>query len=181
MESGVSTPLPLRKMAGPIDTGARADGRTDLDTLPVESTESGADHSRLEFVRPDEGTDKRLFLTARMGAAPRPFAQLIFPLTPGAIELADARGFTGVAFDARGVGRYDLLFDSYGIGDRGSFKAPFVAGESAKEVRIPFDAFRSSDPKAMLDLARLRALIVQLDGEPGGTAWLELRNLRFYQ
>ena len=37
--------MPVTKMAGPIDTGARSDGRTDLDTLPVESTESGTDHS----------------------------------------------------------------------------------------------------------------------------------------
>ena len=34
-----------------------------------------------------------------------PFAQLIVPLTQGAVQLADARGFTGVAFDARGAAR----------------------------------------------------------------------------
>jgi hypothetical protein len=146
----------------------------------VESTESGADHSRLEFVRPDEGAAKRLFLVARMGSAPRPFAQLILPLTPGAIQLADARGFTGVAFDARGTGKYNLLFDSYAIGERDWFEAPFTAGAAAQEIRIPFSAFRSKDADAKLDLARLRALIVQLDGEPGGTAWLELGKVRFY-
>ena len=29
------TPMPVTKMPGPIDTGARSDGRTDLDTLPA--------------------------------------------------------------------------------------------------------------------------------------------------
>jgi imidazolonepropionase-like amidohydrolase len=180
LESPEPSALPIRKMAGPIDTGARADGRTDLDTLPVESTESGADHSRLEYVRPDEGSARRLFLTARMGSAPQPFAQLILPLTRGAIELADARGFTGVAFEARGAGDYALIFNSYAIDDRGWFRAGFAAGETAREVRIPFAAFASRDPEAKLDLARLRALIVRLEGKPGGMAWLEIAKMRFY-
>lgn len=181
MESSADSPLPIHRMAGPIDTGARSDGRTDLDTLPVESTESGADHSRLEFVRPDEGSTKRLFMIARMGSAPQPFAQLILPLTRGAVHLADARGFTGVAFEARGLGDYALLFDSYGLEDRAAFRAEFTAGETAREIRIPFEAFRSRDPKVVLDLARLRVLIVQLGGEPRGMAWLEIAKVRFYQ
>ncbi len=156
------------------------DGRTDLDTLPVESTESGADHSRLEFVRPDEGPARRIFMIARMGSAPQPFAQLILPLTRGAVHLADARGFSGIAFEARGAGNYALLFDSYGLEDRASFRAEFTAGEAVREIRIPFDAFKSRDPKMVLDLAKLRALIVQLNGEPRGMAWLELAKVRFY-
>ncbi len=174
------TPLPVRKMPGPIDTGARADGRTDLNTLPVESTEAGVDHSHLDFVRPDEGTDRRLFMVAHLGARPRPFAQLILPLTRGAIELADARGFAGVAFQARGSGDYALLFDSYGIDNDAWFRASFSAGASAQEIRIPFSAFRAPGDTGQLDLTRLRALIVRLQGDPGGKAWLELRNMRFY-
>ena len=62
------TPLPVRVMPGPIDTGAHADGRTDLDTLPVESSDSGVDHSHLDFVQPGSddprGTAKPRFLIA---------------------------------------------------------------------------------------------------------------------
>ncbi|MCP4026659.1 MAG: amidohydrolase family protein, partial [Sphingomonas sp.] len=127
------TPLPLHIMPGPIDTGARGDGRTDLDTLPVESTDSGVDHSHLDFVRPGsddpKAPERPVFLIAHMGAKPRPFAQLVLPLTQGAVQLADARGFTGVAFDARGSGRYDLLFDSYAINDDDWFRTGFEAGE----------------------------------------------------
>lgn len=174
------SPLPVHRMAGPIDTGARADGRTDLDTLPVDGSEAGVDHSRLDHVRTGTGEDRRLFLLAHMGAAPRPFAQLILPLTRGAIQLADARGFTGVAFGARGGGRYALLFDSYGIDEPEWFEASFAAGDRTGELRIPFSAFASPDANAKLDPARLRALIVRLEGEPGGTVWLELANIRFY-
>lgn len=180
LDHDAPTPLPVHRMAGPIDTGARSDGRTDLDTLPVESTEPGVDHSHLDYVRPDEGADKRLFLVAHMGGRPRPFAQLIMPLTPGAIQLADARGFTGIAFTARGAGDYVMLFDNYGVDGDERFKADFSAGQTAREVRIPFSAFKAPKGTAALDLATLRALIVQLHGEPGGNAWLQLENLRFY-
>ncbi|MDH7971162.1 amidohydrolase family protein [Sphingomonas sp. AR_OL41] len=180
LASSTPTALPVHKMAGPIDSGVRSDGRTDLDTLPVESTEAGVDHSHLDFVRPDEGADRRLFMVAHLGARPRPFAQLILPLTRGAVELADARGFTGVAFDARGAGDYVMMFDSYGLDDDARFKAGFTAGAATREIRLPFSAFRGSKDGAVLDLASLRALIVRLQGEPGGKAWLQLSNIRFY-
>ncbi len=179
-DADTPTPMPVHRMAGPIDTGARSDGRTDLDTLPVDSTEPGTDHSHLDLVRPDDSTDKRLFMVARMGAADRPYAQLILPLTRGAIQLADARGFTGIAFDARGLGRYRLAFDSYGIDQDDWFRAPFTAGADRHEIRLPFSAFTSGDPGARLDLAKLRAVIVRLDGTPGDRAWLEMATLRFY-
>ena len=178
LEMEAMSPLPVRRMAGPIDTGAGPAGRTDLDTLPVETNEAGTDHSQLHHRRQEP--DRRLFLYAQLRAAPQPFAQLTLPLTRGAVQLADARGFTGVAFEARGAGRYELLFDSYGIHPRGWFEAGFEAGESRRELRIPFSAFRSPDANKSLDLARLRALIVRLEGEPGGKAWLELGKLRFY-
>ena len=179
IDSDALSQLPVHRMAGPIDTGAGRAGRTDLDTLPVDSTEPGVDHSDLEQVRP--GPDRRLFLVARMGAAPRPFAQLALPLTQGGIQLADASGFTGIAFEARGAGRYGVVFESYGLEPRQWFKAPFAAGEATNEIRIPFSAFRSADPNEKLNLARLRALIVRLEGEPRGSAWLELGNVRFYR
>jgi len=180
LETSAMSPLPVRKMAGPIDTGAGAAGRTDLDTLPTETNEAGVDHSHLHHQRHDDGAGRRIFMVAHMGAAPQPFAQLTLPLTRGAVQLADARGFTGIAFDARGAGRYELLLDSYGIHPRGWFKAEFEVGEARRELRIPFSSFRSPDAEQTLELARLRALIVRLEGEPGGRAWLELGNVRFY-
>lgn len=177
IDSEGMSPLPVHLMAGPIDTGAGRAGRTDLDTLPVASHEAGVDHSHLDHVRPHR--DGRLFMVARMGAAPQPFAQLTLPLTRGAIQLADARGFSGVAFQARGAGRYILRLESYGLHPRQWFQAPFEA--RGGEVRIPFAAFRSADEDARLDLAKLRALIVRLEGEPGGKTWLELGDVRFYR
>jgi imidazolonepropionase-like amidohydrolase len=171
------SPLPVHRMSGPIDTGTRRDGRTDLDTLPFATSEAGADHSHLHQVR-DRG---RSFLFARMGAVPEPYASLVVPLTKGAVQLADASGFSGIAFDARGSGRYSLLLENYGVNGRDSFKTSFSGGEQVREVRLPFATFRSANADLRLDLATLRALIIRLEGEPGGQAWLELGNLRFYR
>ncbi len=172
------SPLPVHVMTGPIHTGAGPAGRTDLDTLPVEGTDPGMDHSHLDIGHAAGG---RLFLMAGMGAAPRPFAELHLPLTRGAVQLADASGFSGVAFEARGAGDYALLFNSYGIHPRSWFRASFEAGETRREIRIPFSAFQSPLAGARLDPGRLRALLFRLEGEPGGGTWLELGKLRFYR
>lgn len=178
LESDAMSPLPAHAMAGPIHTGAGPAGRTDLDTLPVEGTDPGFDHSHLDLAHASGG---RLFLMAGMGASPRPFAELHLPLTRGSVQLADASGFTGVAFEARGAGDYELVLNSYGIHPRSWFRALFEADETTREVRIPFSAFRSPLAEARLDPARLRALLVRLEGEPGGGAWLELGKVRFYK
>jgi imidazolonepropionase-like amidohydrolase len=177
LDSEAFSPLPTQIMPGPIDTGARSDGRTDLDTLPVATSEAGIDHSHLHHAR----QDGRIFLLARAGAAPQPYANLVVPLTRGAIHLADARGFAGIAFEARGTGRYALILESYGLNARDYFRTEFAAGDALREIRIPFENLRSADPAARLDLARLRALIIRLDGVPGGEETLELANLRFYR
>ena len=174
------SPLPVHPLAGPIDVGGGRDGRTDLGTLPVETSESGIDHSHLHYVR-QSGEPSHLFLFARMGAAPQPYANLVLPLTPGPVHLADASGFEGIAFEARGSGRYALLLDSYGVDSRRMFRTDFRAGETTQEVRIPFKQFRSSSEAARLDLARLRAVVIRLEGQPGGQETLELGNIRFYR
>ena len=172
------SPLPAHPMAGPIHTGAGPAGRTDLDTLPVEGTDPGFDHSHLDVAHAPGG---RLLLMAGMGAAPRPFAELNLPLTRGAVHLADASGFSGLAFEVRGAGGYALLLNSYAIHPRSWFRASFEANAARREVRIPFTAFQSPLAEARLDPRRLRALLFRLEGEPGGGAWLELGNVRFYK
>ena len=174
LESDEPSPLPVRRMAGPILAGSA--GRTELGTLPVEGTDSGADHSHLDIVQ----GPGRIFLVAALGAAPQPFAELVLPLTPGAIELADARDFTGIALEVRGTGRYALLLNSYGLHPRGRFRSSLEADATLREIRIPFSGFRSTEAGAKLDLAALRALAIRLEGDPGGMAWLELGRVGFY-
>ncbi|GMM93855.1 amidohydrolase family protein [Qipengyuania sp. MTN3-11] len=174
------TPLPTIRMAGPILTGARADGRTDLDTLPVDSTDAGSDHSDIAFVhRHGPGEDHPIFSLATFGAGAQPFAQLVLPLTKGAVLPADASQFTGVAFTARGAGSYRLRLESYGLNGSEWYHSDFAAGPEERTIRLPFTTFVTAG-EAQLDLQRLRALRFELTGEPGGRAWLELGDVRFY-
>lgn len=173
------SPLPALRMTGPIDTVLRADGRTDLGTLPDATNEAGTDHSHLHAITAPDAPPRRL-LYAKFGAAPAPFANFIIPLTPGAVQPADASGFTGIAFTARGTGRYELLLDEYGRRSSAAFRAPFDGGASLGEVRLPFSAFASGEG-GQPDLGRLRALVFRLHGEPGGEATLELGTVRFYR
>lgn len=172
------SPMPSRRMTGPIHGGAGPAGRTDLDTLPVEGTDPGFDHSRLDLAHLAGG---RLLLMAGMGAAPSPFAELQLPLTRGAVELADSSGFAGIAFEARGAGSYALWLNSYALHPRDWFRAGFEAGDTSREIKIPFGAFQSPADTARLDPRRLRAFLFRLEGEPGGTQWLELGKIRFYR
>ncbi|MXO76032.1 amidohydrolase family protein [Altererythrobacter aerius] len=172
-----STLLTAVVMTGPILTQLRPDGRSDLDTLPVATTDSGIDHSHLHVI-PVEGHG-RTFLAAQMGAAPRPFVQWVLPLTRGAVTLADARAFDGVEMTVRGTGDYRLILESYGLDGGDWFAAPFSA--TSGTVRLPFKTFASRNADAALDLARLRALRVELTGETGGTASLEVGPVRFYR
>ncbi|WP_347302726.1 amidohydrolase family protein [Croceibacterium sp. TMG7-5b_MA50] len=176
LEDTAMTPMPVVAMTGPIWTQARSDGRTDLGTLPVDASEAGADHSRIALHQPGTDGADGVFMMAQFGAAPQPYAQAVVPLTPGAVALADASGFAGIAFTASGAGEYRLLLETYGANGGDWPAATFTAGAQAAEVRLPFSAFAKAP-----DLDALRALRFQLNGQPGGTAWLELDDLRFYR
>jgi hypothetical protein len=179
-EAAAPTPLPTVRMNGPIFTAARSGERTDLDTLPVDSTDAGSDHSDIAFVhRHGPQGDRPIFSLATFGAAPRPFAQLVLPLTKGAVLPADASGFEGIAFTARGAGTYRLRLESYGLEGADWFRSDFSAGPDLAEVRIPFAAFETGGD-ATLDDTKLRALRFELTGQPWGRAWLELGDIRFY-
>jgi imidazolonepropionase-like amidohydrolase len=177
-DADAPTPLPAVMMPGPIMTGVRGDGRTDLDTRPVDGTDAGIDHSSL--VTLDQHNGASTFLAAQMGAAPKPFVQWVLPLTRGPVLVADASRFVGVSFRARGFGAYRLVLESYGLRERDRFAASFVASEEGGIIRLPFAKFTSANGKAVLDRTQLRALRVQLSGQSGGTAGLSLEEVRFY-
>jgi imidazolonepropionase-like amidohydrolase len=178
-DGGETTALPAEKMAGPVLSQSRKDGRTDLDTLPVATTDPGIDHSHLIAV--DKPGGKPVFLAAQMGASPRPYVQWVLPLTRGPINVADASDFAGVELVVKGGGEYRLVIESYGLHGSDWFAAALSPADEAAAIRLPFDAFRSADAEAVLDLTQLRALRVHLSGATGGTASLEVDTIRFYR
>jgi imidazolonepropionase-like amidohydrolase len=174
------TPLPVHPIGKLVDDAERPDGRTNLDTLPVNATDPGTDHSRMLFARTLHGKGHARTVLTRMSQKAKPSADLVLPLTRGGVELTDVSMYRGISFALRGEGTYKVLADSYGI-DRGDwFSATFDGTGKWRTVKIPFSAFGSKASGAQFPLRSLRALHFELASEAGTDAWLELDNLKFY-
>ena len=182
IQAPAQTALPVTRVAALIDNMERTDGRTQLGTLRVNATDAGVDHSLMMFqpiVRAPG--DHALMVQAQMAARDRPFVRMEFPLTPGAVELADVSAYSGVSFDARGEGAYRLIVNSYGIRAADPYLAPFSATGDWQTIKIPFATLkrRAADagPWARNDA---RSLLFELSAAPMTGAWLELDNVKFY-
>jgi imidazolonepropionase-like amidohydrolase len=178
------TPLPAREAAGLIADFERSDGRTNLDTLPVNGTDSGTDNTRMTWGRiPRSEGNHALAMLARMAVKDDPFASLNIPLSKGAVEPVDASRFRGIRFEARGDGGdYRLVVAMQGVRDSRQFAASFKAVGEWSEVEVPFTALRRpGDGRPVRWTGRdLTLLSFQVARKPGELGWLEIDNLRFY-
>jgi imidazolonepropionase-like amidohydrolase len=176
------TPLPVHKISALVDDVERADGRTNLDTLPIEPLDAGADHSRVVVTRVlRDGKDHALLAAAQFGSAEHPLVKLEFPVTRGAVELGDVSSFSGVSFDVRGEGQYRLLLKTYGVRDSNWYAAPIAPSRGWSSVHIPFVALKRAGTSSSKWSARdLQALIFEISGAPESTSSLELDNVTFY-
>src|SRR5207248_1293036 len=118
LESAIQSPqftqLPVHTIPAEIYDAEREDGRTNLDTMLVDSTDAGPDHSRLLFARTLRKQGHGLSILAKMSPKQSPSVDLVIPLTRGAVELADISSFKGIQFSTRGDGSYNVLLDTYG-------------------------------------------------------------------
>jgi hypothetical protein len=182
IQSKEPTPLPVHAVPRAIDNMERTDGRTLLNTLRVNSTDAGTDHSRMMFlpvVR--SGHNHALMVEARMAAKEHPYVRLEIPLTPGAVELADVSRYHGVSFEARGEGAFRLLVNSYGVRAGDPLASPVAAVAAWRKIKIPFASLRRrAGGAAPLHLRDWRALVFEIAGPAGSGAWLEIDNVGFY-
>ncbi len=176
------TQLPVRRVAALIDDMERSDGRTQLGTLRVNATDAGVDHSLMLFQPVTRAPGNHaLLVQAQMAAREHPFVRVEFPLTPGAVELADLSGYTGVSFDARGEGAFRLVVNSYGEKSSDPLAAPFSPAADWQTIRIPFETLRRrAEEGATWARKDARSLLFELSAGPMAGAWLELDNVKFY-
>ena len=177
--------IPAISAVEQIDDFERGDGRSRIDTLWLESTDSGHDHSRVIFGRALRGAGNyALSVMARMSLQERPFARVNLPISRGAIEPVDVSGFRGVRFDARGDGEYKLIVQTREIRfPRTYYQAPFKAEAGWGTVSVEFSVLRqentqTSKPWTGKDVL---ALTFELARPAGEVSWLELDNLRFFR
>ncbi len=180
IQSPQFTPLPANAIPAPIEDAEREDGRTNLDTMLVDSTDAGPDHSRILFTRTLRKHGHAITILSRMSPKPSPSADLIIPLTRGAVQPADISAFKGIQFATRGDGKYGILLDAYGVRQSSWPTAPFAGKAQWRTVKIPFERFDSNDSTGPLPLRNIRALHFKLVGPPGTNAWLEIDDLKLY-
>jgi imidazolonepropionase-like amidohydrolase len=180
IQSPTATPLPVERIGKVIDDAERQDGRTSLDTMLINSTDTGTDHSRMLFTRSLGKHGHDISVLARMGPKQSPFADLVIPLTRGGVELADISGAKGIEFTVRGEGEYRILLDEYGARRSAWYAASFPGDAKWRRVRLAFSSFHSKDPGASFPVRAVTALHFELARPAGSDAWLDLDDVKLY-
>jgi len=176
------TPMPVRQIPALVDDFERADGRTALDTMPLETEDAGSDHSHVvaeRIVR--SGNDHALLAAVHFGPAAHPYIRVEIPVTHGAVELGDVSRYDGIQMDVRGEGQYRLLLKTYRVRQTDWFSADIPPSAEWTTVRIPFTEFKRENPGEAWDKRDLRSLVFQIMGDPDGRSALELDNISFYE
>lgn len=165
-----------------IDDFERADERTSAG-LPWETgTESGTSTTTVIAGRVIRALrDHALHVTARMGPGPSPYARVSVPLASDG-RPRDVRRFRGVRFDARGEGRYRIVFVTRSVADGRFHESYFSGSPNWTPVSVPFATVGQNGRGERVawtgrDLVEIR---FEAARDPGRMAWLELDNLRFY-
>ncbi len=179
------TKIPARPATELIDDFERADGRSQIDTLWLNTNDPSHDHSKAIFGRTlREANNHVLAAMAQMSVQPRPFVRLNVPLSHGAIEPVDVRAFRGVRFDVRGDGDYRLVVPTREVRSTANFfQAPFKAEAKWTTVSIDFSTLKQEGADKPTqwtgdDVLMLSFEIARKQEEVG---WLELDNIRFYK
>ena len=175
------TPMSTVEATANLDDFEREDGRSNIDTLVVNTTDSGLDHAEMLFTRIlREPGNHALSMLASMSEKDAPAARIDLPLSKGGVRPVDARKFQGVEFEVRGEGPYRFAIQTRAIRSTDHFATPFNATPAWTKIRIPFTQLKQRTGKVTWtgdDLFMLRWELARPAGQKG---WLELDNVRFY-
>jgi hypothetical protein len=125
--------------------------------------------------------DHALLVSARMGSGPAPYARAALKLD-ASDRPVDVSRFRGLRFDARGEGRYRVVFVTRAVDD-GRFHESYFSGSPLwTPVSIPFASIGQNGagpqmPWTGRDVVEVRFEMVR---DAGRLGWLELDNVTFY-
>jgi imidazolonepropionase-like amidohydrolase len=176
------TPPPAARVSALIADFERPDMRSNLDTLVVTNPDGGIDRST-EIVNliPREDGGHALAMLAKMAVKPNPQAAVVIPLTPGSIVPADVREYTGVKFELRGDGPYDVVFNTLA----GPWETSVTGGAQWQTVTVPFaELTRAKGRAEFTEVNWTGDNVTEMDiaahRKAGEKAWLQIDNVRFY-
>lgn len=179
--ANVATRLSPTTVAPVVDDFERADARSTLDTLRLETGDGGMDRTVeiTQLVARAEG-GHALQLSARMAMKDNAYAGVAVPLTRGSVRPVDVRGYKGVRFDLLGAGDYVLKVN----GLSGSWSAPVTGVAGWSSVEVPFSALKANARGDAAGAAWTGIDVVQLEigggRAPGRTLTVTVDNIRFY-
>ena len=168
------TPLPTRELPSLLDDFEQPALRSQVGTYWTYISDGGLDHAEILFQRRLRAKgDYALSIFARMTREEDSWAAAVLPLTPGEVTAADLTQHSGVQFEVRGQGRYQLLIRTRRDRSYAVAEAPFEAHPDWRKVRIPFARMMTPPADAVL-------LGFQFRRPAGETAWLELDDLKLF-
>jgi hypothetical protein len=146
------------------------------------ASEGGGSPTTLIMGRVVKGLrDHALLVSARMGGGREPFARAALKLDAEARPV-DVSRYRGLRFDARGEGRYRVVFVTRSVAD-GRYHASYFSGSPLwTPVNIPFASVGQTGegtrvPWTGRDVVEIR---FEMDRAAGKLGWLELDNVTFY-
>ncbi len=190
-------PPPLPPTPPPSATSGAAAATIPLADPLIDDFESGGDRTTLAptwNASNDSGSttdvivgrvvrglrDHALHLTARMGDTAEPYARITVSIGHDG-HPADVSQFRGLRFEARGQGRYRVVFVTRSVTD-GRYHESFFSGSPLwTPVSIPFGTLGQSGAGLRVKWTGtdLLEIAFQIARDPGQIGWLELDNLRF--
>jgi hypothetical protein len=116
-----------------------------------------------------------------MGDAGEPYARVTVSLAHDG-HPADVSQFHGLRFDARGQGRYRIVFVTRSVSDGRYHESYFSGSPMWTPVSIPFATLGQTGAGTHVKWTGtdLLEIAFQFARDPGQMGWLELDNLRFY-
>ena len=173
--------LPPTRVTPLLDDFERADGRSTLDTLRLETGDGGIDRTvEISQIVPRAGGGHALLLSARMAMKDDAYAGIAIPLTRGSVTPVDVRGYRGMRFDLMGTGRYTVRLNA----PTGSWAATVDGAPGWTAVEVPFASLRpvarGNRPGPAWTGADIVTVEIGATRAPGATLGVTLDDVRFY-
>jgi imidazolonepropionase-like amidohydrolase len=173
--------LPSVTISHLVDDFERADGRSSLDTLRLDTPDGGMDRTaEISQIVPRENGGKALLVSARMAQKDKAYAGVAIPLTRGSVQPVDLRRFDGVRFDVKGAGDYTVRIN----GLDGRWIASFTASDDWTSVELPFSALHAMSERQEAGAVWTADGITQIEfgasRAPGDKLWFLIDNVQFY-
>jgi len=164
-----------------LDDFERADGRSTLDTLRLETGDGGIDRTvEISQIVPRAGGGHALLLSARMAMKNDAYAGVAIPLTRGSVTPVDVRGYRGVQLSLMGPGRYTVRLNA----PTGSWSATVDGATGWKDIEVPFTTLTPLARGGRAGSAWTGTDIVTVEvgaaRAPGATLAVTLDDIRFY-